>query len=77
MIIRFIKLIFVVISSFETQLTSQNIKCISLNNQLCLVWSLLVALNPSELLYCPFMVNLDRYIGNCNTLNDLTDVICV
>ena len=70
-------MIFVVISSFETQLTSQNIKCVSLNNQLCLVWCLLVALNPSELLYCPFMVNLDRCIGNCNTLNDLTDVICV
>lgn len=77
MIFWFIKSIFVVISSFETQLTSQNIKCVSLNNQLCLVWFLLVDLNPSELLYCPFMVNLDGYIGNCNTLDDLPDIICV
>ena len=27
--------------------------------------------------YYPFAVNLDRCIGHCNTLNDLSRTICV
>ena len=27
--------------------------------------------------YYPFVVRLDRYIGSCNTLNDLSNKVCV
>ena len=41
----------------------------------------LIILHPNEfiqgLYYYPFPVNLDRCIGNCNTLNDLSNRICV
>ena len=29
------------------------------------------------LCYYPFAVNLDRYVRNCNTLNDLSNKVCV
>ena len=27
--------------------------------------------------YYPFVVNLDRCVGSCNTLNDLSNKVCV
>ena len=30
-----------------------------------------------ELHYYPFVVKLDRCVGNCNTLNDLSNKVCV
>ena len=30
-----------------------------------------------ELHYYPFAVNLDRWVGSCNTLNDLSNKVCV
>ena len=30
-----------------------------------------------EFHYYPFMVKLDRCVGSCNTLNDLSDKLCV
>ena len=27
--------------------------------------------------YYPFAVNLDRYVGGCNTLNDLSNRVCI
>ena len=30
-----------------------------------------------ELRYYPFVVNLDRYVGSCNTLNDLSNKVCL
>ena len=37
----------------------------------------LIDLNPNELCYYPFMVNLGRCYGSCNTLNDLSSRIRV
>ena len=41
----------------------------------------LINLNPNEytqgLRYYSFAVNLDRSIGSCNTLNDLSNRVCV
>ena len=40
-----------------------------------------ISLHPNEyvqrLLYYPFAVNLDRCVGSCNTLNDLSNIVCV
>ena len=30
-----------------------------------------------EFHYYPFVVKLDRYVGSCNTLNDLSNKVCV
>ena len=30
-----------------------------------------------ELHYYPFTVKLDKYVGSCNTLNDLSNKVCV
>ena len=30
-----------------------------------------------EFRYCPFVVKLDRYVESCNTLNDLSNKVCV
>ena len=59
---------------------SDHIKCISLNNQQCMAQPTLINLNPNEyterLRYDPFVVNLDKYMGSCNTINDLSNIIC-
>ena len=38
---------------------------------------MLVDLNPNELRYYPFVVNLDRCDGSCNSLDDLSNRIYV
>ena len=56
-------------------------KCISLNNQKCKTQPTLINLHPNKYaqgLPCyPSGVNLERYIGTCNTLNDLSKKVCV
>ena len=41
----------------------------------------LIKLHPNEysqeLHYYPFAVKLDRWVGSCNTLNDLSNKVCV
>ena len=52
-----------------------------MNNQQCMIQSTLVNLHPNELaqnlLYYPFAVDLDRCMGSCNTLNNLSNRLCV
>ena len=38
----------------------------------------LITLNEysQEFHYYPFLVKLDRYVGSCNTLNDLSNKVC-
>ena len=36
----------------------------------------LIDLNPFELRYYPFMINLDKCRGSCNSVNDLSTKIC-
>ena len=75
-----IKQLFIVLLSFIGFLASvvnapNYINGISLNNQQCLNQPTLINLNPNEntqgLRYYPFAVNLDRFMGSCNTLNYL------
>ena len=60
---------------------SNHIKCISLSNQKCIIQPTLINLDPNEYSqefhYYPFEVKLDRCVGNCNTLNDLSSKVCV
>ena len=60
---------------------SNHTKCVSLSNKNCRTKLTIVNLHPNEhtqgLHYYPFAVNLDKFIGSCNTLNDLSDEVCV
>ena len=56
-------------------------KCVSLSDQSCGIQPTLINLHPNEysqeLHYYPCMVKLDRCIGSCNTLNDLSNKVYV
>ena len=60
---------------------SNHTKCILLNNQKCMTQPTLINLRPNEcsqeLHYYPFAAKLDRCVGSCNTLNDLSNNVCV
>ena len=61
--------------------TSNHTKCISLSNQKCEVQPTLINLHPDEysqeLHYYPFTIKLEKCVGSCNTLNDLSNKVCV
>ena len=56
-------------------------KCVSLSNQKCMIQPTLISLHPNEYSqefhYYPFVVKLDKCVGSCNTLNDLSNKVCV
>ena len=59
---------------------SDHTKGVSLNNNICQIQSTLINLYPNEYSqefhYYPFAVKLDRCVGSCNTLNDLSNKVC-
>ena len=61
--------------------TSNHTKCISLNNQQCLTLPSHINLHPNEYIeefhYYPFAVSPNRRKESCNTLNDLSNRVCV
>ena len=56
-------------------------KCVSLINQKCMIQPTLINLHPNEYSeefhYYLFSVKLNRCAGSCNTLNDLSNKVCV
>ena len=71
----FIGLITTIVNAFN------HTKCVSLSNQKCMSQPTLINSHPNEYLqefpYYPFAVKLDRCVGSCNTLNDLSNKVCV
>ena len=55
-------------------------KCISLSYQKSMIQPNLINLHPNEYsqeFHCyPVVVKLDRYVGSCNILNDLSNKAC-
>ena len=55
--------------------------CIKLSNEKCKIQPTLVNLHPNEYSqefhYCSFTVKLERCVGSCTTLNDLSNKICI
>ena len=83
---RLIRLVFTALLSFSRSIASRvnapdHIKCMSLNDEQCMIQPTLINLHPNEYIerscYYPFPVNLDRCIGSCNTLNGLSYKVCV
>ena len=62
-------------------IASNHTKCLSLSNQKCEIQPILININPNEYsqkFHCyPFVAKLDKYVGSCNTLNDLSNKVCV
>ena len=56
---------------------SDQTKCLSLNDEPCMVRPTIIDLNPLELKYYSLMVSLDKCSGSCNSGNDLSSQICV
>ena len=60
---------------------SNHTKCVSLSNQNYEIQPTLINSHPNEysqkLHYYQFEVNLDKCVGSCNTLNDLSNKACV
>ena len=48
-----------------------------INSEPCMIRPFLIDLNPIELKYHPFMINLDKCSGSCNSVDDLYTKICV
>ena len=56
-------------------------KCVLLSNQTCMIQRTLINLHPNEysqkFYYYSFLIKLDRCVGSCSTLNDLSNNVCV
>ena len=52
-----------------------------MSNQKCMIQLTRINLRSNEYSqefhYYPFLVKLDRYVGSCNTLDDLSNTVCV
>ena len=60
---------------------SSHTKCVSLSNQKCQIQPTRINLHHNkysqELHYYPFVINLYRCVGSCNTLNVLSNKVCL
>ena len=60
---------------------SNHTKCVSLSSQRCMSQTTLINLDPNEYSqefhYYPFAFKLDRCVGSCNSLNDLSKQVCI
>ena len=60
---------------------SNHTKYVLLSNQKCMTQPTVINLRPNEYSqdfhYYPYAVKLDRCVGSCNTLNDLSNKVCV
>ena len=57
---------FIVLLTFSDSLAT---KCLSLNDEPCMVRHNLIHLNLGELRYHPFMISLDKCTGSCNSIS--------
>ena len=63
--------LFIGLLSFSSSLAT---KCVSLNDEPCMIRPTLIYINPVELKYYPFVISLDKCTGSCNVLSQK---ICV
>ena len=77
---RFFKKIFIRLLARVVNV-SNHTKCVSLSNQKFKIQPTLINLHPNEytqvLHHISFVVNLERCVGKCNILNDLSNKACV
>ena len=66
--------LFIVLIRFSDFLACDQVKCLFLNDELCMVRSTLIDMNPAELKYYPCMISLNKCTGSCNVLSPKTCV---
>ena len=70
-----------IVTLTNTVNASNHIKYVSLSNEKCEIQPTFINLHPNEYSqefhYYPFTVKLDKCVGSCNTLNDLSNKVCV
>ena len=74
-----IKKIFIIVL-FSIVNASNHTKYVSLSNQKCEIQPNLINLHPKEFsqkFHYPFAIKLDRCVRSCNTLNDLSNKVCI
>ena len=69
-----IRQVFIALLNFSRLLpsvadVSDQTKCLSLNDEPCMVWPTVINLNPVEIKYYPFMISFDKRNGSCNILS--------
>ena len=69
-----IKQVFIVLLSFSSSLAraanvSDQTKCVSLNDEPCIIRPSFIDLNPVTLNYYSFMISLNKCSGSCNVLS--------
>ena len=64
-----IKQVFIVLLYFSESLARDRTKCLSLNDEPCMIRPTVIDLNPVELKYYPFITSLDKCNENCNVLS--------
>ena len=69
------KLVFIISLSFNSSLSRDGTKFISLNNEPCMIRPTLIGLNPFELKYYPFMISLGKCSWSCNALSLMSYVL--
>ena len=76
---RFIKnIFFTAITFINFNLSNVNsLECISMNNQECKIRTEIINLNTNEPMFYPYSIKINRFNGNCNTINDPHAKICV
>ena len=61
-----IKQVSIILLNFSKSLAT---KCLSLNDEPCMIRPTLIDLNPVEFKYYPLMISLDTCSGTCNVLS--------
>ena len=61
----------------DAKAVTGTIKCISINNQQCMVRPMLIDLDLDELHYYPFIISMSRCDGSCNTTENPFGGVCV
>ena len=77
---RFIKKTFLVgltILSYVNLLSTNQLSCISMNNQKCKVRPEILNVNSNKLVFYPFSIETSKYSGSCNNINDPYAKMCV
>ena len=52
-------------------------QCMSMNNQKCMSRPKIMDLNPNELVFCPYLIKINKCSGLCNNFNDPFAKLCV
>ena len=74
----FIRQIFISAMMLFSSLPNVNsLKCVSLKNQECKVWSEIVNINSNNPMFYRFSVKINKCSGNCNNINNPHAKICV